>query len=144
MSIWSVPTFLDTLEDELRERDAFAGWEVFTAHPGGDAVKNKSLVIERVVGDQDDGTFGPNNDENYRAEGFIFRQVAGKGPQIWKQARDEAGEILADLGAYLEANPTVAGTVGYAKPGSFDYIQGANEKGRWCLIRFDIEVIALS
>lgn len=144
MTIWSVPAFLDELEDGLSERDAMAGVLITTAHPGGDIPKNPCLVIERVLGEQEDGSFGPNNDEKYRAEGFIFSQYPGKGREKWLEARNRAGEILEDLGAYLEANPSVGSTVGYARPGAFDYLQGANDKGRWCLIRFDIEVTALS
>lgn len=144
MSVWSVPAFLDALEDALNARDAFAGVTVETAHPGGDRPKNPSLIIVGVTGAGEEGTFGPNNDEEYIAEGLIFSQYKGPGREKWKAARDRANGLLYDLGAYLQANPTVEATCGYARPGGFDFVQGANANGRWCLISFDIKVTALS
>lgn len=141
--IWDVATFLDTLEDALKARDAFAGVTVETAHPGKDKVRSPALIITGVLGEQEPGTMGNNDDTRYQAVGFIFSQIRGAGPQNWKAARDTARDLFADLGTYLKENHTVGDTVGRAAIGTFDFIQGANDY-RWCRIDFEINVTALS
>lgn len=148
MSVWSVPAFLDALEEALAERDAFAGAEIHMAPPG--EMPNKdNITIFGVRGEKEDGTFGPNNDERYTVIGMAWAVAKGKGREKWTDARQRAYDLFEDLGVYLAANPTVpdgdgTGTVGYARMGTFDFLQGVLDGARVCRIDFEIEVTALS
>lgn len=139
MATSQMHTFLDTLADRLRDREALTNVAVLTSIMGDDT-PNESIVFISGDSDQEWAPFGNRTrDEEFSLLGAVWIQSPGAGEEAAKEARDRAFLLLGEVEDQLREDPKVGGTalLGAAFTG-VRLDQGIAPNGRWVLLEFDI------
>lgn len=137
--------FEDALIEQLTEREDLAGVQVSIGPLGPDDTNEvESIQFYGCIQDEEWSALGARRrEEMLTLRGELFVDVPGGGPQVIRQARDRAWELLSLIAHQLREDPHVNGTVHNAGITRSEEGRGMVADGeRRSLIAFEIKAKA--
>ncbi len=147
----TVPAVIDALLTGLRARPALADVLVVDGMPAEDLTGRRLLTIggqdaPTAEGGQEWGALGNGR----RTEDYVIRLYASAdvGGVEQKAARDAAFSVVAEVAAFLRADPSLGGLIvgqGVEMGSAFSLTQTGPDtpgEGRWAEVAFDVRVRA--
>jgi hypothetical protein len=153
LPIGATATAVDALRDKLRAAlplpGAVDGVELFDGPAPERAYAPRAVTIAAAFQDDQDAVTverlesgaRPNVTETLTVAGSVY---AGGGGVDVEQYRAEAGRIITQIQAALEADRTLGGAVNLARLASAQWLQGRDTKGTGVSIGFTVELVRLS
>lgn len=136
----AIPAFKSALVDALIRRTGLAGVQILSA-PEFKEIAYESIQFHDVSGDQEWAGATRNREEEFDVDGMVWAAKPGSDEAIYREVRDRAFALLAEVEDELRTSPRVGNTVRLAEVTHIETTEGADpEQGRVCRIDFKVHV----
>lgn len=131
---------MNAFVDGLASRAGLFGVQVSSGYLGADSDAYESIqLVDVSPANQQWSMIGnKRRDEEYTLQGIIWVVQAGKGETVIRAARDRVFALLAEIEDFLRVDPTIGSTTRVSELSAYPLEQGANDRGRWCQISFEV------